>query len=92
MDEAYLSLVIEEAAEVIHATTKIIRFGPGNRYLSGDHEGKTNAEALAFEVGDLTEVLYRLNLPSHLIEEGRKQKQKRLKLYGPSKSHVKRRE
>ena len=83
VDLAYLPLVVEEAAEVIQAAMKIQRFGEHYKYTSGAHIGQTNMEALCLEVGDLFEVIGRMNLPSHLVDRGRDNKRERLKRYGP---------
>lgn len=82
-DSAYIPLVIEEAAEVQQAACKLLRFGVDHRYRTGQHQGRTNTEALAYEVGDLLEVIEHLGLPAELIEEGRRQKRERLRMYGP---------
>lgn len=87
MNAEYLSLAIEEAAEVIKAATKILRFGPDRRYPSGDHADETNTEALAMEFGDLLEVVDRLELPYELIERGRNKKRAQLKKWGPQRSN-----
>jgi len=80
MNADYLALVVEEAGEVLQAIGKIQRFGPTNWW---DKEELTNLEALAYEIGDLLEVIERLDLPKHLIEAGRRRKRERLKRYGP---------
>ena len=80
MDEKYLPLVAEEAAEVIQAICKIQRFGVDHYWVK---EGCVNSEALALEVGDFLEVLDRLGLPADLIEQGRTRKRERLKKYAP---------
>lgn len=82
-DLAYLPLVVEEAGEVIQAAMKLVRFGPDHKYLKGEHEGRTNVEALAWEIGDLFEVIDRLGLPVEIINEARDHKRAKLKLYGP---------
>ncbi len=83
IDLAYLPLVVEEAAEVIQAAMKIQRFGEQYKYASGAHTGQTNMEALCLEVGDLFEVIDRMNLPRLLVERGRVNKRKRLQKYSP---------
>ena len=83
MDARYLTLVIEEAAEVIQAATKVQRFGSLQRYHKGEHAGQTNAYILAREVGDLLAVIERLDLPTNVIEVGRLSKKRKLKLWGP---------
>ena len=80
MDEKYLTLVAEEAAEVIQVICKIQRFGADDYWVK---EGCVNREALAMEVGDFLEVLDRLGLPADLIEQGRARKREKLKKYGP---------
>lgn len=82
-DLKYLPLVVEECGEVIQAAMKLQRFGADHKYRTGSHQGKTNTEALANEIGDLLEVIARLQLPPELIEAGQKHKCKRLKLYSP---------
>lgn len=82
-DAAYLPLVAEEAAEVIQAITKAMRFGPDHRYRKGSHAGRTNVEAIAYEVGDLLAVIDELGLPADLIIAGRTRKIERLRTYGP---------
>lgn len=82
-DLAYIPLVVEECGEVIQAAMKLIRFGPEHVYRTGSHKGQTNIEALAYEIGDLFEVIDRLGLPRPLIAVGRTRKRLRLKLYDP---------
>lgn len=82
-DIAYLPLVVEEASEVIHAAMKLQRFGVDHRYRKGDHKGRTNLEALAFEIGDLLEVVDRMGLPQEFIKMGREHKRERLQMYDP---------
>ena len=86
MNADYLPLVIEEAAEVIQAATKVQRFGPDRRYPSGDHAGETNTDALAMEIGDLLEVIDRLRLPTEIIERGRAKKRAQLEKWGPQRT------
>lgn len=82
-DLAYLPLVVEEAGEVIQAAMKLVRFGADHKYLKGEHQGRTNIEALAFEIGDLLEVIDRLGLPLGSINAGRQHKRITLEMYGP---------
>lgn len=82
-DFAYLPLVVEEAAEVIQAAMKLERFGAEHRYREGQHKGRTNTEALAWEIGDLLEVIEKMGLPRDLIEQARARKRERLTMYGP---------
>ncbi len=86
MNADYLPLVIEEAAEVIQAATKVQRFGPDRRYPSGDAAEETNTDALAIEVGDLLEVIDRLGLPAEVIERGRAKKRLQLAKWGPERT------
>ena len=86
MREEYIPLLIEEAAEVIQAATKIQRFGPDRVYPSGEHANRTNTEALAMEVGDLLEIIDRLALPSQIIEQGILSKRRQLEKWGPDKT------
>ena len=83
IDFAYLELVVEEAAEVIQAIMKLRRFGIDHKYRTGAHKGETNIEALTYEIGDLLEVIDRLNLSSKLIEIGRGRKCEKLEIYSP---------
>ena len=80
LNENYLPLVMEEAGEVLQAIGKIQRFGVDHKWVS---EGCLNFEALAFEIGDLLEVIDRLGLDPALIEQGRERKRERLKTYAP---------
>jgi len=80
MDLNYLPLVTEEAGEVLQAIGKVQRFGPNHPWVS---QGGTNTEVLAWEVGDLLEVIDRLDLPPKLVEEARERKRQRLEKYGP---------
>jgi len=80
MDERYLTLLAEEAAEVIHAVMKIQRFGPDHFYRK---EGCLNKDYLALEVGGLIEIIERLKLSVTTIKAGREDKVFRLKSYGP---------
>ena len=73
MNEEYLPLVAEEAAEVIQECMKIMRFGL-------TLEKKANLE---LEIGDLFEVISRLKLDAHLIARGRINKSIKLQEYGP---------
>lgn len=79
----YLSLTIEECAEVIQAASKINRFGANKRWYGEGYTGESNLEMLAREVGELLEVLENLNLPKDLIYKGRLYKRKRLEQFGP---------
>ncbi len=81
MKTEYLPLVTEEAGEVLQAIGKVQRFGSDNRW---ERQGCSNLEALAYEVGDLLEVIDCLDLPEALIEEGRIRKREKLKVYGPN--------
>ena len=86
MDKSYLTLVVEEAAEVIQAITKIQRFGPDRRYPNGAHAGETITEALEMEIGDLLEVIDRLGLSVEVVWKGRLKKCAQLKKWGPEKT------
>ncbi len=86
MNTEYLPLLVEEAAEVIQAVTKIQRFGPDRRYPSGDHANETNTEALTMEIGDLLEVIDKLKLSEEIIERGRAKKRIQLKKWGPERT------
>ena len=80
LDERWLPLIMEECGEVLQVIGKIQRFGQ-------DHEwpgrGRTNAEELALEIGDLLEVIDRANVDFGLVIEGRMKKRKRLEEFGP---------
>ncbi len=86
MNQDYLPLVIEEAAEVIQAAAKVQRFGPDRKYPKGSHANETNTEALALEVGDLLEVIEMLSLPIEIIDQGRAKKKEQLKKWGPERT------
>lgn len=86
MDERYLPLVVEEAAEVIQAITKIQRFGLDRVYPEGAHANETNTEALESEIGDLLEVISRLDLSAKVVWKGRLKKCAQLKKWGPDRS------
>lgn len=82
-DPAYLPLVAEEAAEVIQAIAKIMRFGPEEiNPHSHDHQ-TTNLETLALEVGDFLAVMEKLGLPRDKIAFGSALKMDRLEEFGP---------
>ena len=78
----YISLVAEEAAEVIHMCMKIQRWGLDS-YHPDDPNKTPNWVRLASEVGDFLEVLDRLNLPEGFIETGKINKRIMLQRYGP---------
>ena len=86
MNLDYLPLVIEEAAEVIQAATKVQRFGPDRRYPNGDHADETNTDALAMEIGDLLEVIDRLDLSAEVVWRGRHKKRAQLEKWGPERT------
>lgn len=92
MNEEYLDLVIEEAAEVIQSAIKCKRFGSSYvcPLFPGDNSDSTNEERLAYEVGDFLEVLDRLSLRTEEIKKGMERKKQRLKEYGPNSTHAKR--
>ena len=57
-----LVLLIEECAEVQQAATKVLRFGVGGHYQTGEHQGRTNVEALEVELGHLLAIYRSLRL------------------------------
>jgi len=74
-----LTCLMEEAAEVIQAASKVKRFGPTN---IGPDQTQTAAKYLALEMGDMLEVAFRLLEGEHVdandVLEGRRRKAKRL--------------
>lgn len=80
MNSKHLLNLMEEAAEVVKAAAKAVRFGPDScappRTLS-------TTEALAMEVGDLLEIIDRLDLPERFVTFGRVRKARKLKQFGP---------
>ena len=80
LNDSYLDLLVEECGEVLQAVGKCRRFGLEHFWFK---EGKPNFVALAHELGGLLEIIDRLGLPSALIIDGRIEKIKRLKIYGP---------
>ena len=86
MNADYLPLVVEEAAEVIQSITKIQRFGPDRRYPNGPHADETNTEALEMEIGDLLEVIDRLDLSAEVVWRGRHKKRAQLAKWGPERT------
>ena len=88
VDTDYFDHVIEEAAEVIQSIAKAKRFGLAD---CDPRNGVSNLRNIANEVGDLLEVLDRLCLPQHLIQEGRQRKRERLLVYGPHGTYLKER-
>ena len=81
--DKWLPLLIEECAEVTKAATKIMRFGSGGVYLTGEDTGRRNDVALAMEIGDLLEIINKINFDSRLVNKGRKRKLERLQKWGP---------
>lgn len=82
-DPAYLPLVAEEAAEIIQAITKIMRFGPEEINPHSLNQQRTNLETLALEVGDFLVVMEKLGLPRDKIAFGSAMKMDRLEKFGP---------
>lgn len=80
LKDAYLDLLVEECGEILQAIGKIRRFGLEHYWVK---EGKPNYVALAHEIGNLMEVVNRLEISPLLIEEGIMLKRERLKTYGP---------
>ena len=79
LNDAYLDLLVEECGEVLQAVGKCRRFGPRNRWRTGER----NFVVLAEEIGGLLEVIDRLGLDPALIEEGRAMKIESLKTFAP---------
>lgn len=65
-----LDLLIEEAAEVIHAASKVKRFGWNRTEPGYGHNGKQ----LAAEIGDLLGVIDGLSLESTIVVARQRQK------------------
>lgn len=84
MNEKYLPLVVEEAGEVLQAIGKIQRFGLNYTYK----DEPSNYNKLILEVGDLLEVIDRLELPEHKIRQAREIKVGRLEKWGPGGSQI----
>lgn len=80
MNEKYLPLVVEEAGEVLQMIGKIQRFG-----IDSSWKGEGNLERLCTEVGDLLEVIYRLDLPFDLVNIAMNNKIEKLKKWGPER-------
>jgi len=76
-----LTILIEEAAEVTQAATKLLRFGKENR----PDTGRSNSEVLGLEIGDLIcliEMIEDADLAAAgVIEDGRLRKRERLSHY-----------
>lgn len=76
-----LTILAEEAAEIVQAATKLLRFGKENR----PNGGEVNTIVLAREVGDLNHMVFRcldvglIDMKS--IDEGRRRKEDRLRIY-----------
>ena len=87
MNQDYLPLVQEEAAEVIKAIAKVDRFGLTNSHPDY-HDGAPNWVIVAQEIGDLLECIDRLDLPPGIIEEARKKKTDKLAVYGPDGTYL----
>lgn len=85
--DADLILIMEEAAEVIQAASKILRFGP-NDFHPTYHNGAPNTHALAIEIGQFLCCIDRLGLPFDVIETARTEKAKKLLIYGPDGTYL----
>jgi len=76
-----LTILAEEAAEVIQAATKLIRFGKENH----PDTGKSNSEMLGLELGDLiyvADLVIDADLTQmRAIDDGRQRKLERLAHY-----------
>lgn len=80
-----LTILMEEAAEVILAASKLIRFGKENRPADGSNAGEANTRTLGLEVGDLRCMIARVALlqltTSGDVSEGFQRKGERLLKY-----------
>lgn len=82
--EDKLVVLIEEAAEVIKAATKCLRFG----FKHEEPNYGRNDEVLACEVGDFLGVLDSISLDSNIINSYRKHKMIKVeKLFESSNRH-----
>ncbi len=84
MNEKYLPHVVEEAGEVLQAIGKIQRFGLNTIYKWGP----SNYHKLILEIGDLLEVIRRLDLDPELLLAARRRKIARLDKWGPDGSEI----
>lgn len=77
-----LILLMEECAEVIQAASKVLRFGKDDQ---APMRPTTNTVALAGEIGDLIEIIDRVDAAQVVsrndIEKGRQRKRERLAYY-----------
>lgn len=77
-----LTILQEEAAEVIVAVSKILRFGKSNHY---PESGVTNVHELGLELGDLSFMMALVQdhglVTFKTFMEGRERKRARLKKY-----------
>lgn len=77
-----LTVLSEEAAEIIVAASKLQRFGRDDGYPGTD---RTNGSDLGFEIGDLEEMVDRIVAAGlttrELIAEGKAHKAKKLPLF-----------
>lgn len=75
-----LEILQEECAEVVQASSKLLRFGQENYPGYGD-----NQEQLGLEIGDLLELIYEALasgiVTTEHIAAGRKRKREKLKVY-----------
>lgn len=85
MELKYLTLIVEEASEVIQIICKIQRFGLNNY---NPKNGKVNEECLISEIGDLLHCIDKLGIPEERILEAKKAKEQRLEVYGPEGSYL----
>ena len=76
-----LTILVEEAAEIIQAATKLLRFGKENR----PDTGVSNSEVLSMETGELlhvTDLVVDAGLMHmRMIDNGRRRKIERLAHY-----------
>jgi hypothetical protein len=92
LDERYLDLIMEEAAEVIQCCTKIKRFGIEDSHPDY-YEGKPNHVALRIEIGDLLATIDSAGIDvddDKVIHKAFGDKLARLKTYGPDGTYLNR--
>ncbi len=87
MNLEYLDLVIEEAAEVIHAACKIKRFGLNDSHPTY-YDGLPNGHVLTTEIGQLLHVIDKLDLNPYEVEFAKQQKAKKLETFGPHGTYI----
>lgn len=91
-DKWYLVCLMEECAEVIQGAAKCMRFGMADGHLSY-REGLRNDLCMFQEIGDILGVLdaaYPNWEKNNVIVKSRKDKIKKLEIFGPYGSFLKR--